>query len=186
MTTVIRRIGILALMALLIVGMAHPATASPGRDAEQASTNTNASSGWDMALTGGFVVSGLTDPVYALNTVSGQPTRVVVRLTEEESSVSLGVAMFALLYHERASWIAPVSFGIGIRGDSATFYMGSALRFGPHASFTGGAAIGAVNTLPPGVVEGRPVTDTNFLVTLPKRTTRSWFAGLTYTFTSLR
>ena len=142
---------------------------------------------WDLALTGGFVATGLVDPVYALGNVSGQPTRVVVRQTDQESTVNLGVAMFAQVYHDRLSWLAPLSFGIGMRGDSrATFYIGPALRFGPHASFTTGLAIGPVAALPAGVVENRPVTDTNFLSNLGTRTTKSWFIGATYTFASLR
>ena len=140
-----------------------------------------------MALTAGFVISGLTDPVYALGTVTGLPTRVVIRETAQESSANVGVAMFGQVYHDRHSWIAPLSFGLGIRGDSrATFYLGSALRFGSHASFTAGVAVGPVASLPAGVVEGRAVTDTNFLSNLVTRTTRSWFTGVTYTFASLR
>src|SRR6478752_5545633 len=65
---------------------------------------------WDLALTGGFVATGLVDPVYALGNVSGQPTRVVVRQTDQESTVNLGIAMFAQVYHDRLSWIAPLSF----------------------------------------------------------------------------
>jgi hypothetical protein len=144
-------------------------------------------SGWDLALTGGFVATGLVDPVYALGNITGQASRVVVRQPDRESSVNLGVAMFAQVYHDRYAWVAPLSFGIGLRGDSrATFYLGSALRFGSHASFTAGVAIGPVAALPAGVVEGRTVTDTNFLSDLGTRTTRSWFTGVTYTFASLR
>jgi len=140
-----------------------------------------------MALTGGFVATGLVDPVYALGNVAGQPTRVVLRQPDQESTVNLGVAMFAQVYHDRYAWIAPLSFGIGVRGDSrATFYLGSALRLGPHASFTAGVAIGPIAALPAGVVEGRAVTDTNFLTNLGTRTTSSWFTGVTYTFASLR
>ena len=149
--------------------------------------NSDASTGWDLALTGGFVATGLVDPVYALGNVTGQVSRVVLRQTAQESSVNLGVAMFAQVYHDRYRWLAPLSFGLGLRGDSrATLYLGSALRFGPHASFTAGMAIGPVATLPAGVAEGRPVTDTNFLSNLSTRTTRSWFAGATYTFASIR
>jgi hypothetical protein len=91
------------------------------------------------------------------------------------------------VYHDRYPWIAPLSFGIGLRGDSrATFYLGSALRFGPHASLTAGVAIGPVAALPAGVVEGRTVTDTNFLSDLGTRTTHSWFTAVTYTFASIR
>jgi hypothetical protein len=148
---------------------------------------SDAQSGWDLALTGGFVATGLVDPEYALANVTGQPVRVVVRQVDQESTVNLGVAMFAQVYHDRYSWIAPLSFGIGLRGDSrATFYLGSALRFGPHASFTAGVAIGPVATLPPGVVEGRAPIDSNVLADLGTRTKASWFAGVTYTFASLR
>src|SRR4029078_6815538 len=137
--------------------------------------------------TGGFVASGLVDPIWALGTVTGQPTRVVVRATDRENSVTLGAAMFARVYHDRYAGVAPLSFGVGVRGDSrATFYFGSGLRFGQHASFTGGVAVGPGAALPAGVVEGRAVTDTNVLSNLVTRTAHSWFAGVTYTFASLR
>jgi hypothetical protein len=171
--------------ALLCI-TAPSAFAADQRNAS-ATTASDASGGWDLALTGGFVVTGLVDPVYALGSVAGQPSRVVLRQPDLESSVNLGIAMFAQVYHDRYKWVAPLSFGIGLRGDSrATFYLGSALRFGSHAAFTGGVAIGPVATLPAGVVEGRPVTDTNFLTDLGTRTTHSWFTGVTYTFASIR
>jgi predicted secreted protein len=72
------------------------------------------------------------------------------------------------------------------RHPRATLFMGSALRFGAHASVTAGVAIGSVNALPAGTVEGRAVIDTNVLSNLITRTTHSWFAGVTYTFASLR
>jgi len=146
-----------------------------------------AADGWDMALTGGFVTNGLVDPVYALGTVTGRPTRVIVRETSQESSVALGIAMFAEVFNDRAKWIAPVSLGIGLRSDArATVYLGSALRFGPHASVTSGVAIGPVATLPPGLNEGSSIADTNQLTNLATRTKASWFVGVTYTFASLR
>jgi len=172
--------------ALFCLG-ATTASATDERRERDAASPTESASGWDMALTGGFVATGLVDPVYALGNVSGQPSRVVLRQPDQESSVNLGIAMFAQVYHDRYKWLAPLSFGIGLRGDSrATFYLGSALRFGSHAAFTAGVAIGPVATLPPGVVEGRPVTDTNFLTDLSTRTTHSWFTGVTYTFASIR
>ena len=177
---------LVAVVAILCIG-ASPARAADEQRARPRAASPDAPSGWDLALTGGFVASGLTDPVYALGNVTGQSTRVVVRLRDQESTVNLGVAMFAQVYHDRYSWVAPLSFGIGVRGDArATFYMGSALRFGPHASFTTGVAIGPVSTLPAGVVEGRALTDTNFLMDLGTRTRASWFAGMTYTFASIR
>ena len=129
-----------AVVAVVSLTAASPASADEQRGRERdTTTSSDAPAGWDMALTAGFVISGLTDPVYALGNVTGQPTRVVLRETAQESSANVGVAMFGQVYHDRHSWIAPLSFGIGIRGDSrATFYLGSALRFGSHASFTGG------------------------------------------------
>jgi hypothetical protein len=180
-------------IALVTVVALFCAAASAAADDEQrgrgraVTTTSDAPSGWDLALTGGFVATGLIDPVYALGNVTGQPTRVVLRQPDQESSVNLGVAMFAQVYHDRYAWIAPLSFGIGLRGDSrATFYLGSALRFGPHVSFTAGVAVGPVAALPAGVVEGRPLTDTNFLSNLGTRTRATWFTGATYTFASLR
>jgi hypothetical protein len=174
----------LSVLALLCVAASAAADDEP-RD--RAAAAGDAASGWDVALTGGFVATGLIDPVYALGNVTGQPVRVVVRQTEQESTVNLGVAMFAQVYHDRYAWLAPLSFGIGLRGESrATFYIGSALRFGPHASFTAGVAIGPVAALPAGVIEGRALSDTNFLTDLGTRTRTSWFAGATYTFASLR
>jgi len=182
-TTPIARLSLLALL-LCAAGSAAAADEQRGRGAARPS---DAASGWDLALTGGFVATGLIDPVWALGSIPGQPVRVVVRQTEQESSVNLGVAMFAQVYHDRYAWLAPLSFGIGLRGESrATFYMGSALRFGPHASFTAGVAIGPVAALPAGVTEGRALSDTNFLTDLGTRTKASWFAGATYTFASIR
>lgn len=180
-----KSIASLTVLALVCIGVSV-ASADDGQRAVTASSDAPPS-GWDLALTGGFVVSGLVDPVWALGNVTGQATRVVLRQPDQENSVNLGVAMFAQVYHDRYGWVAPLSFGIGLRGDArATFYLGSALRFGPHASLTAGLAIGPVAALPAGVVEGRPVTDTNFLSDLGTRTQHSWFTGVTYTFASVR
>jgi hypothetical protein len=182
---ILKRIVLVVLASIACLPVRAAAEEQRGRTS--ASPVSGAPTGWDMALTGGFMACGLTDPVYALGSISGQPTRVVVREPDHESTVNLGVAMFGQVYHDSHPWIAPLSFGIGIRGDSrATFYLGSALRFGSHASFTAGVAIGPVASLPAGVIEGRAVTDTNFLSDLGTRTTHSWFAGATYTFASLR
>lgn len=161
---------------MLVLVSAAPAWAQPA-----------ARGGWDLALTGGFVASGLTDPVWALGTVTGSPTRVVIRQTDQQNDVLLGVAMFAQVHHDRFSWIAPLSFGVGLRDSGrAIFYFGSALRLGDHASFTGGVAVGPVAALPAGIVEGRAVADTNALSNLITRSSHSWFTGVTYTFATLR
>jgi hypothetical protein len=176
-----------ALLGLLCIGPSIASADEEQRERSRGAAAGEAASRWDLALTGGFVATGLIDPVYALGSIAGQPTRVVLRQPDQESSVNLGIAMFAQVYHDRYAWIAPLSFGIGLRGDArATFYLGSALRFGPHASLTGGVAIGPAAALPAGVTEGRAVTDTNFLTNLGTRTRASWFTGVTYTFASLR
>jgi len=176
MATIFPR-GAVTLACLLFLAAAGPASAQ----------SASQPSGWDMALTGGFVASGLTDPIWALGTVAGSPTRVVVRETAQESDVLLGVAMFAQVYHDRYAWLAPLSFGVGLRdGGRAVFYFGAAARMGPHASVTSGVAVGPIAALPAGVVEGRAVADTNALSNLITRTSHSWFAGVTYTFATLR
>jgi hypothetical protein len=180
----------IAFLVVVALGMgAAPTSADDelhGR-ATAAAPNADAPSGWDLALTGGFVTTGLADPVWALGTLTGQASRVVLRQPDQESTVNLGVAVFAQVYHDRHPWIAPLSCGIGLRGDSrATFYLGSALRFGSHASLTGGVAVGPIAALPAGVAEGKTVTDTNLLSDLGTRTTGSWFIGVTYTFATVR
>jgi hypothetical protein len=183
-----RSIAILTVLVLLCIGGSSASADDEQRvRARAAAAGSEAASGWDLALTGGLVATGLVDPVYALGNIAGQPTRVVVREPDRESTATLGVAMFAQVYHDRYSWIAPLSFGIALRGDSrATFYLGSALRFGPHASLTAGLAIGPVAALSAGVVEGRALADTNLLSNMGTRTTTSWFTGVTYTFASIR
>ena len=179
-------IAMFAAACLCFGGTLASADDEPRGRATSPATSNDASSEWNLALTGGFLATGLVDPVYALGNLPGQPARVVLRQPDQQSSANLGVAMFAQVYHDRWAWIAPLAFGIGVRGDSrATFYLGSALRFGSHASFTAGVAVGPVAVLPAGVVEGKTVTDTNFLSDLGTRTTHSWFAGVTYTFASI-
>ena len=161
----------IALVGVLVLGCSAPALAADG---------------WDMSLTGGFVTSGLVDPVYALGNVTGRPTRVIVRETSQESSAAVGVAMFAEIFHERYKWVAPFALGIGLRSDArATVYLGSALRLGTHASIAGGVGVGPVARLPAGLSEGSSVADTNQLLNLGTRTKASWFVGATYTFATL-
>src|SRR4029453_7341470 len=82
----VRRTVVVVIGVLACALRAVPASAQP-------------QSGWDMALTGGFVASGLVDPVFALGNVTGQPARVVVREHDQESTVNLSVAMFGQIYN---------------------------------------------------------------------------------------
>ena len=118
----------IAPLVVFVAFAGAPVRAAAGEQRAGALSAGEAAGGWDMALTGGFVACGLVDPVWALGSLTGQPTRVVVRQPDQESTANLGVAMFGQVYHDRYRWIAPLSFGLGIRGDSrATFYLGSAL-----------------------------------------------------------
>src|SRR5438270_1353910 len=118
----------ICVLLMCAVGIATASADDQQRGRARSTAPASESSGWDLALTGGFVATGLIDPVFALGNVTGQATRVVLREPEQESSVNIGVAMFAQIYHDRASWVAPLSFGIGVRSDSrATFYLGSAV-----------------------------------------------------------
>lgn len=174
--------GISGLMVALLVASsvrtvsAGPASPSSGSDRED---------GWDLALTGGLIVNGLTDPVWALEPIPGRIGRFVVREDTKESTTALGIALFGQVYHARLPWLAP-SIGIGVRNDGrATLYVGPALRLGRRASLTGGIAVGPVAALPAGVQEGQTLIDTNFLSALGSRNIRSWFFGATYTFTTI-
>lgn len=133
------------------------------------------------------MASGLTDPVWALGSVTGSALRVVVREPDRENDVLLSAAMFVQVYNTRIPWIAPLSFGVGIRDSGrVVFYLGPALRLGAHASLTAGAALGPVAALPAGTVEGRALADSNALSNLVTRTSHSWYLGATYTFASIR
>jgi len=184
--------GIAVAAGALVAGSAPlaRAAADDSSNAQRQRGGTSSSSseqGWDLALTGGFVANGLIDPVYALGTIPGRPTRVVIRETDKENTVTLGLAMFVQVHHDRLPWIAPLSFGVGIRGDGrATLYLGPAIRFGQRASFTAGVAVGPIAALPAGVHERESVTDTNFLSNLGTRNTKAWYAAVAYTFASLR
>jgi hypothetical protein len=77
------------------------------------SARAQSPTGWDMALTGGFVASGLVDPVFALGNV-GQPARVVVREHDQESTVNLNVAMFAQII-TTGGRVAPIRSALASR-----------------------------------------------------------------------
>jgi hypothetical protein len=172
--------------AIIMLGSSVPSFAAPGQSGGAKSDAGSSSPGWNLALTGGFVVNGLTDPVWTLGFVPGRTTRVVLRNADRENAASLSIGMFAQMYHDRVPWIAPVSFGVGVHSDGrATFYLGPAFRFGRFASVTAGVAIGPVAALPAGVIENQPVSDTNLLSDLASRTARSWYFGVTYAFASL-
>src|SRR4051812_41643648 len=98
MSVFLRRMIITSIVCAL--GGTAAASADEQR-AGQRSAPASAASGWDLALTGGFVATGLVDPIFALGNIPGQPTRVVVRTPDQESTVNLGLAMFGQVYHDR-------------------------------------------------------------------------------------
>jgi hypothetical protein len=138
---------------------------------------------WNVALEGGFTFSGLTNPVYAVDT-----DKLVVEEPSKEDAVRLGAASFVSLFHDRLNYrgVRPsLAFGLGITTDSqAEYLLGLGVRFGDKASLIGGAAWGPVARLPNGVTIGTANPPDNMLANLGSQSVRSWFFALTYSFLS--
>ena len=138
---------------------------------------------WDLAFSGGFTISGLTDPVYALQP---HPTETdkkqIVHDADKQDFANLGIATFVHMYHERVPWLAGM-FGLGIRESNQTeYYLGGGLRLNDRATINFGWALGSVARLPAGVSAMDPVTDDNVLMDLPRRVTGKLFMGISYSF----
>ncbi len=149
---------------------------------------------WQLAITGAFTADDLTDPVYFLEATTrtvtdaegGQSTEngyVVRRNEAAENRFTLGAAAMVHLFHERlggetVKW-APVSFGIGVNGDSnARYYLGTSARFGEKLYLTGGLVAGSVARLPANLAVGSFTADPNALGTLGTRTDAGWFLAV--------
>ena len=136
---------------------------------------------WTLAFSGGFVVTGLTDPVYELDANS----RVVK--SDKHDQAELGQAAFTHFYNEHHAFPLVPMFGIGIRGSNqAEYYLGGGWRLGNKATINFGAVLGERSRLPVGVNEMQPVTDGNVLSDLPTKTGSSWFFGISYSFIDTR
>lgn len=145
---------------------------------------------WGLEFGGGFTVSGLRDPVYAVRTDSvadpatGTQTAVlrINREKKREDEQRLGLGSFVHVYNTAFPAVA-FTFGLGLEQNrAASYYFGPSLRLGGKATLTGGVLWGSVNTLPKGFSENQIVKDANVISTLGNRTKRSWFVSVSYSF----
>lgn len=144
---------------------------------------------WTYGFAGGFVGSGLTDPVYFVRK-DETGASVVKRAGEdgtvdEEDWAKLGTAAFIHVTPPRGP--LALSFGIGISdGDKPTYYLGPSYRLGDQAFITAGLAVGPVDALPAGIAVGDRLDDPNALASLRSRNKGHVFVALSYAFLGSR
>ena len=73
---------------------------------------------WDLAFSGGFTISDLTDPVFVTREDDAMQN-IVARDTSSEDSASLGLAAMVHIYHQKRPWLA-ATFGIATGNDDET------------------------------------------------------------------
>src|SRR5437868_2642718 len=95
----------ICVLLMCAVGIATASADDQQRGRARSTAPASESSGWDLALTGGFVATGLIDPVFALGNIAGQASRAVIRAADQESTVNIGIAMFGQVYHDRFPWV---------------------------------------------------------------------------------
>jgi hypothetical protein len=142
--------------------------------------------GFGTSFSGGFTVSGLTNPVFSITGEEGHKT--LIEEPAKRDTHKLGAGSFVHVFHDKFRFrvlgdMQPaIAFGLGINADSRAEYMlGGAVRLGDKATINVGKAWGSEARLPNGVNLG-PVTDTNVLNNLGTRVVNRWFFALTYSF----
>ena len=138
---------------------------------------------WELAVSGGFTVNGLTNPVYgSVKNDAGQD--IVVEDLDARDDASLGVASLLHVYHQsQPPWVPSLGFGLGINEASKpAYYIGAFWRLGRVAMIGGGAVIGSVARLPVGVEVGGELSDPNLLANLPTRVETQWFVAISFSF----
>jgi hypothetical protein len=139
---------------------------------------------WNLSFSGGFTVSGLTNPEFSIVTTDG--VKKVIRETDKENTRKLGVASFVHLFHDDVQWkqLHPaLGFGLGINNDNRTEYMlAGALRFGDKATINIGRVWGSIDRLPNGTTFDTPITDDNILSNKGTQVVSRWFFALSYSF----
>jgi hypothetical protein len=134
------------------------------------------SSDYGYDISGGFPISGLTDPVYTLD-VEG----AVRRNLEAEDSARLGFGGFVTAYHSQHDWVG-ASFGLGLDTDGAVrYYVGPSFRLGDTAAITGGVVWGPVARLPNDVTEGDLLADIR-LLDMKSRIAAEPFFAISFSF----
>ena len=128
-------------------------------------------------FSGGFVVSDLTNPRYAIR------DGAIIRDRNAEDRQSLALAAFASIRSLRFPR-ASLSFGIGIgEGSNAQYYIGPSYRSRDGKWFlTLGAVWGSIDRLPSGEQEGEVPSNDNVITNLSTRIERAGFFAISYSF----
>jgi hypothetical protein len=153
---------------------------------------------WTAGVAGAFTYDEITNPVFYLESATrtgsdgtSESGFLVRENSRDRDGFSLGGATMIHLFHSNPSrfkisryamqW-APLSFGIGLTDSETKYLLGSSLRFGDQAFLTVGGAFGRESRLPSGLSRGGFTTDANALANLGKRSAKSIFVGISYTF----
>lgn len=152
---------------------------------------------WNIDTYGGFTVSGLTNPRFAIemrdfsmtDSATGMTTTeqkpFVIRDTGAEDDVNLGIAAFAHIYHRRMKPFA-LTFGLGISEENdTTYYTGLSWRFGARGALTLGYAWGEVDRLPAGTKFDQPVA-ADLLSSLDSKIKGDFFFSYSFSFIDAR
>ena len=142
---------------------------------------------WAVAVSGGFSVSNLTSPAYAIRSHPMEADKSqIVEDTSKQDFAKLGIATFVHMYREEwrwKTWGPALMFGLGIsESNQAEYYIGGGLRLGDKATINGGIAFGSVSRLPAGVNLMEPVSADINLSELPTKVKRGVFMGISYSF----
>jgi len=143
---------------------------------------------WDASIAGAFTVSGLRDPVFALEprTEDGKTVQYVVEDKSKEDRSRLGTGAFVNVYHTSRPWLGG-TFGIGVNDNNrTTYFAGPSIRFGDKAAVTVGLAAGSITRLPAGVSLNKAASDNNVLNNLSNRVSYNWFIGFSFSFLSVQ
>lgn len=138
---------------------------------------------WQLAVSGGFTINGLTNNVYG-SVENDEGLDIVVEDVDARDDATLGVASFLHVYHEaQPVWLPGLAFGLGINETSKpTYYIGGFWRLGRVAMVGGGAVIGSVARLPVAVKVGGELSDPNLFTDLPTRVETRWFVAISFSF----
>jgi hypothetical protein len=136
---------------------------------------------WDVAFAGGFTLSNVRNPVFAIQ-ADAAGARTIVEQTEKRDEAQLGVAAFIHTYHTSVPLFA-LSFGLGIRDNNKSeYFLGGGLRLSDKATLVTGIVFGPQDRLKGSDRSGAPPTDDNSLSDLPTKTARGFFVGVSYSF----
>lgn len=135
--------------------------------------------GWSFQVAGGFTITNLTDPKFALEERDGES--ILVRDRGAEDKQRLGIAALSHIYHlKHPNWAG--TFGLGINQDNKTSYFtGISYRFGNTAALTLGYNWASVTERPAGVKLGQAVP-ANTLSNLGSKTDGDFFLAISLSF----